>query len=335
LEDIALTSSTTTRRQLLLEAGAAATALSFCSPLRLALASEATAVAKARDARPAAAAGVVAIGALTVIRRGCGALRSTGEPGFWGEPKDLRAIQKLLHRVVRLGVNFIDTADAYGPGVSERLLYETLHPYPKDLVIATKGGFVHSSRDIYESDGSPQHLRDACEASLKRLHLERIDLYQLHVIDPRVPVEESMGELARLQQEGKIRHVGVSNFGLEDLRKARQIVKVVSVQNAYNVRNRDSEAVLNYCAANEIAFLPWAPLARPDENVTEPPAVLQALQNIADNRHKSTAQVALAWLLARSPVILPIPGTSSTQHLEENVAAASIKLTPEELTLLG
>jgi pyridoxine 4-dehydrogenase len=323
------------RRQILLQTGAAATALSHGSLLQAGPLTDFFNFTKTHRRKPAAAAGTVAISDLMVNRMGFGAMRITGEPGFWGEPKDLREVRKLLHRVITLGVNFIDTADAYGPGVSERLLYETLHPYPKDLVIATKGGFVRPSRERYEKDGSPQHLRAACEASLKRLHLERIDLYQLHVIDPNIPVEESLGELARLQNEGKIRYVGVSNFELTDLQKARPIVKVASVQNAYNVRNRGSQAVLDYCTANAIAFLPWAPLAREDQNHTEPSPQVQALQNIADARQISTAQVALAWLLARSPVILPIPGTSSVEHLEENVAAASIQLTPEELAQLG
>jgi len=330
-----MTPKTISRRRLLLEAGAAATTLSHGSLLEAGSLADIFDFAKVRRGKPAAAAGTVSIGDLTVNRMGFGAMRITGEPGFWGEPDDLRQARTLLHRVIKLGVNFIDTADAYGPGVSERLLYETLHPYSKDLVIATKGGFVRPSRERFEKDGSPQHLREACEASLKRLHLERIDLYQLHVIDPKVPVEESLGELARLQQEGKIRHVGVSNFELADLQKARPIVNVVSVQNNYNVRDRGSEAVLNYCTANGIAFLPWAPLAREDQGRTEPSPPVQALQTIADTRHISTAQAALAWLLARSPMILPIPGTSSVEHLEENIAAASIQLTPEELTQLG
>jgi pyridoxine 4-dehydrogenase len=297
--------------------------------------SETSPLAHARGHKPAAASGTIAIGDLRVNRMGFGAMRITGEPGFWGEPKDLPQVQKLLHRVIELGVNFIDTADAYGPGVSERLLYETLHPYPKDLVIATKGGFVRPAQERYESDGSARHLREACEASLRRLHLERIDLYQLHVIDPKVPIEESLGELARLQREGKIRNVGVSNIELPDLQKAQQIVKVASVQNIYNVRNRGSQAVLDHCTASGIAFLPWSPLARPENDEAESSTALQALQNVAESRHISTAQVALAWLLGRSPMILPIPGTSSTEHLEENVAAAAIKLTPAELAILG
>jgi pyridoxine 4-dehydrogenase len=328
-----MTSKLIGRRQVLLNACTAAAVLPLCSLLETACVSEPASMAISQ--KPAAAAGRITVGDLKVNRMGFGAMRITGEPGFWGEPKDLGQVQKMLHRVLDLGVNFIDTADAYGPGVSERLLYETLHPYPKDLVIATKGGFVRPSQERYESDGSARHLREACEASLKRLHLERIDLYQLHVVDPKVPLEESLGELARLQRAGKIRNIGISNVELPDLLKARQIVKVVSVQNIYNVRNRGSEAVLNYCSANGIAFLPWSPLGRPENNEQESSAQWQALQDVADSRHISTAQAALAWLLERSPMILPIPGTSSTEHLEENVAAAAIKLKPEEMARLA
>jgi aryl-alcohol dehydrogenase-like predicted oxidoreductase len=264
---------------------------------------------------------------------GLGAMRITG-PGIWGEPPDAAGARKLLRRAVDLGVNLIDTADAYGPEVSERLISEALHPYPKDLVIATKGGLTRPTRERWDHDARPEHLRQACEASLRRLRLERIDLYQLHAPDPKVPLADSMGELARLQREGKIRHVGVSNFSIDELRLARSIVKVVSVQNRYNVGDRHSEDVLGVCATDGIAFLPWAPLGgREREASKSGPALV--LGQVARQRGISETQAALAWLLVRSPVILPIPGTSSVAHLEENVAAAVLRLTPEELKWIG
>lgn len=284
--------------------------------------------------RPAGAAGTFAIGGdLTVHRMGFGAMRVTG-PGIWGDPPDPAGARKLLRRAVELGVNLIDTADAYGPEVSERLIAEALRPYPKDLVIATKGGLTRPAQERWDHDGRPEHLRQACEASLRRLRLDRIDLYQLHAPDPKVPLADSMGELARLQREGKIRHVGVSNFGLDELRLARRIVKVVSVQNRYNVGDRRSEDVLGVCAADGIAFLPWAPLAGREREASRSGSI-EVLGQVARARGISDIQAALAWLLARSPVLLPIPGTSSIAHLEENVAATALRLSPEEMKRIG
>jgi aryl-alcohol dehydrogenase-like predicted oxidoreductase len=284
--------------------------------------------------QPARAAGTFLLGGdLPVRRMGFGAMRVTG-PGIWGDPPDPAAARKLLRRVVELGVNLVDTADAYGPEVSERLICEALHPYPAELVIATKGGLTRPARERWDHDARPEHLRAACEASLRRLRLERIPLYQLHAPDPNVPLADSVGELARLQREGKIRHVGVSNVSVAELKLARSIVKVVSVQNRYNVGDRQSDDVLAACAADGLAFLPWAPLAGSEREASRSAAV-EALGQVARRRGVTDTQAALAWLLARSPVILPIPGTSSTAHLEENVAAASVRLGPEELKQIG
>ncbi|RPI13789.1 MAG: aldo/keto reductase [Lysobacterales bacterium] len=286
-----------------------------------------------RAASPAAAAGTITIGKdLVVNRLGFGAMRVTGE-GIWGPPEDREAAIRLLRRVVELGVDFIDTADSYGPGTSEELIAAALHPYPRGLVIATKGGIVRPAREQWERDGRPQHLREACEASLKRLRLERIDLYQLHAIDPQVPLEESLGELSRLQKEGKIRHVGVSNFKADELERARRIVDVVSVQNRYNVADRSSDPVLAACERDGIAFIPWSPLSQgPRDAGAESRAKLEAL---AAKRGVSVPHAAVAWLLARSKVMLPIPGTSKVKHLEDNVAAAAMRLTPEEMREIG
>lgn len=287
-----------------------------------------------RGANPAAAAGTFTLGGdLPVHRMGFGAMRVTG-PGIWGAPADPAEARKLLRRAVELGVDLLDTADAYGPEVSENLIREALHPYPKGLVIATKGGLVRPARERWDRDGRPEHLRQACEGSLRRLRLERIDLYQLHAPDPKVPLAESIGELARLQREGKIRHIGVSNVGLEELRLARGIAKVVSVQNRYNVGDRRSDDVLRVCAADGIGFLPWAPLAGREREAGRSGSI-EALGRLARSRGITETQAALAWLLARSPVVLPIPGTSSVAHLEENVAAAALRLTPEELARIG
>ena len=279
----------------------------------------------------AAAAGTLTIGGdLTVNRMGFGAMRLTGE-GIWGEPKDPAEARRVLRRAVDLGVNFIDTADAYGPEVNERLIAETLHPYPRGLVIATKGGQTRPSAGQWVPDGRPEHLREACEGSLKRLKLERIDLYQFHWPDPKVPVEESVGELARLRTEGKIRHVGVSNFSADELQRVRRIVPIVSVQNRYNVADRASEDVLAVCTREGIAFIPWAPIARGSVEKL----VSDGLEAVAKQHAASVFQVAIAWLLAKSPVMLPIPGTSSVAHVEENVAAARLKLGAEDLARLG
>ncbi|HEY7379064.1 MAG TPA: aldo/keto reductase [Steroidobacteraceae bacterium] len=286
----------------------------------------------ASNSAPAAAAGTIRVGGdLLVNRMGFGAMRITGE-GIWGEPKDPAEARRLLRRALDLGVNFIDTADAYGPEVSERLIAEALHPYPRGLVIATKGGLTRPSAPEWVPDGRPEHLRAACEASLKRLKLERIDLYQFHGPDAKVPIEDSIGELARLQEQGKIRHVGVSNFDVDQLTRARRIVPIVSVQNRYNVTDRSSEDVLAVCARDGIAFIPWAPVAR---GSSEKLASSNGLDAVAKEHGVSVFQAAIAWLLARSPAMLPIPGTSSIEHLEENVAAARIKLSAADLTRIG
>ena len=272
----------------------------------------------------AAAAGYVTLGGdLRVPRLGFGAMHLAGE-GIWGPPKDPAAGRRVLQRAVQLGVRFIDTADSYGPAVSEQAIADALHPYADGLVIATKGGIVRPDRPTWAPEGSPAHLRAACEASLRRLRVERIDLYQLHTIDPRVPLEESMGELARLREEGKVRHVGVSNFGVDELARARRIVPIVSVQNRYNVADRSSEAVLEVCERDGIAFIPWRPLALAAGDATHP--ARRELERKAAQQGWSVPQAALAWLLARSPVMLPIPGTANETHLEELVAAAGSRL---------
>jgi aryl-alcohol dehydrogenase-like predicted oxidoreductase len=278
------------------------------------------------------AASITIGGDLKVSRLGFGAMRITG-PGIWGDPPDPSAARRLLRRAIELGIDFIDTADSYGPEVSERLIAEALHPYPEGLVIATKGGIIRPGADQWVRDGRPAHLREACLASLKRLRVGRIDLYQLHAIDPRVPLEDSLGELARLQAEGLIRHVGVSNFDAGDLARARRIVEVVSVQNRYNVSDRSSDAVLAICERDGLAFIPWSPLsAAPRDGRAGARAGLEAW---AARRGVSFSQAATAWLLARSPAMLPIPGTSSIEHLEDNTVAASLRFTPEELLEIG
>jgi pyridoxine 4-dehydrogenase len=268
-------------------------------------------------------------GDMVVGRLGYGAMRLCG-PGVWGEPGDPEGARKVLRRVVELGVTFIDTSDAYGPEVNERFIADTLHPYPEGLVVATKGGLVRPRREAWDRDGRPEHLRAACEASLKRLRRERIDLYQFHAPDPRVPFEDSVGTLAELRAEGKIRHIGLSNVGVDQLRKARRLVPIVSVQNRYNIADRSSEDVLAECTREGIAFLPWYPLEAGGSADGK-----GALARVAARHQATPAQIALAWLLARSPVMLPIPGTSSIAHLEENVAAAGIQLSPDDLAELS
>ena len=281
----------------------------------------------------AADAGKLAIGdRLNVNRLGYGAMRVTGA-GIWGDPPDPEAARGLLRRAVALGVNFIDTADSYGPGTSERLIAEALHPYPPGLVIATKGGIVRPARERWDRDGRPEHLRAACEASLARLRLECIDLYQLHAIDPKVPLEDSVGELARLKAEGKVRHVGVSNFDAAELARARAIVEIVSVQNRYNVADRSSDPVLEVCEHDGLVFIPWSPLTQSPNDSAAPRRA--ALERIARLRRWSFADAALAWLLTRSPAILPIPGTASVQHLEANVDAAGLRLSAAEMREVG
>src|SRR5262245_289350 len=274
----------------------------------------------------AAAAGSIEIGGDLVVRRlGFGAMRVTGR-GIWGEPPDEGQAKATLRRVVDLGVNFIDTADSYGPEVSERLIAETLYPYPDDLVIATKGGLVRPGPGRWEPDGRPGHLREACEGSLRRLRLDQIPLYQFHRPDPRVPLADSLGALVQLKDEGKIRHIGVSNVSEAQLRAAQEFAPVVSVQNRYNAADRKSEELVNSCELEQIAFLPWAPIQQADGN----PAVAEAAR-----RHgASPQQIVLAWLLARSPQMLPIPGTGSPEHAEANVAAAAIELSPDEVAAI-
>jgi aryl-alcohol dehydrogenase-like predicted oxidoreductase len=278
-------------------------------------------------------AGTIVIGGdLVVNRLGFGAMRLSG-PGIWGDPADRDAAIRMLQHAVQLGVNFIDTADAYGPEANERLIADALFPYPAGLAIATKGGIVRPSQDRWDRDGRPSHLRAACEASLKRLRIERIDLYQFHSIDPLVPLEDSLGEIARLQREGKIRHVGVSNFTSGELARARRVVNVVSVQNRYNVSDRASDTVLTTCERDRLAFIPWSPLSQSPREAREGPRA--RLAEWADARGASFAQAAIAWLLARSPAMLPIPGTSSPAHLESNMAAAALTLSAKELAAIG
>jgi pyridoxine 4-dehydrogenase len=268
-------------------------------------------------------------GDLEVHRLGFGAMRVTGE-GIWGPPEDREEAKRLLRRVVEVGIDLIDTADSYGPEVSENLIAETLHPYPDGLVIATKGGLRRSGPGQWPRDARPERLKECCEASLRRLKLDRIDVYRLHSPDPQVPVEDSVGALRELQQEGKIRHVGVSNVSVDELERARAVADVVTVQNRYNLEYRRSEAVLDACEAAGIGFIPWFPLATGDLAGSGGP-----LDRIARERGVTPAQIALAWLLARSPVMLPIPGTSSVEHLEENMAAAGIELSSDEVSEIG
>ena len=263
-------------------------------------------------------------GDLPVNRLGFGAMRITGE-GIWGWPPDRNNALKVLKRAVELGVNLIDTADAYGPETSELLIAEALHPYPKGLVIATKGGLTRPGPSQWVPNGRPEHLKQAVEMSLKRLRLERIDLYQLHTIDPRVPLEASLGALKEMQDAGKIRHVGLSNVSPEEIVRARKVVPIVSVQNQYNIEDRKWEKTLVYCEKEGLGFMPWSPIGGGRGLKPE-----NALEKAARDRGASVIQVALAWLLERSPVMLPIPGTSSIAHLEENVAAEKLKLTPAE-----
>jgi len=276
----------------------------------------------------AAAAGTVKLGDLTVNRMGFGAMRACG-PQVWGPPRDRGAAHAVLRRAVELGVNFFDTADSYGPHVDEELIAEALHPYPPGFVIGTKGGLLRPRPSAWEPCGRPEHLRQAIEGSLRRLRLERIDLYQLHAPDPRVPFEDSVGALAEAQRAGKIRHVGLSNVTVKQLEQARRICPVVSVQNAYHLGDRSSEDVLAACDRLGIAFLPWYPLGAG--------AVLAKanVRKVAARREATPAQVALAWLLAKSSRMLPIPGTASLAHLEENVAAASLRLSAEDLAALN
>jgi pyridoxine 4-dehydrogenase len=268
-----------------------------------------------------AASGIFRIGNdLPIWRLGFGAMRITGK-GIWGEPKDRNESIRVLRRAIELGINFIDTADSYGPGVSERIIAEALHPYPADLVIATKGGYDRPGPDEWVMNGRPEHLRTACDDSLRRLRLERIDLYQLHRIDPKVPAEDQLGTLKDLQAQGKIKHIGLSEVTVAQIEHARAIVPIVTVQNRYSLADRQAEDILEYCEREKIGFIPWFPLGGGNLAV-----MAGALSRMAAEINITTSQLALAWLLWRSPVMLPIPGTSHVGHLEENVATASLKL---------
>ena len=265
----------------------------------------------------------------TVRRLGFGAMRLTG-PGIWGEPEDPDECRRVLRRAVELGVNLIDTADSYGPEVSERLIAEALHPYPDDLVIATKGGLTRAGPGQWSRDGRPEHLREACEGSLRRLKLDRIELYQLHAPDENVPYEESLGALIELREEGKIAHIGISNVSVELLEQALAMTEVVTVQNRYNLAERASEDVLDACTERGMGFIPWFPLATGKLAQSGGP-----LDDAARAHDATPGQIALAWLLGRSPIMLPIPGTAKVSHLEENIAAARVRLDDDELRSLA
>lgn len=277
----------------------------------------------------AAAAGTIEIGGdLTVNRFGFGAMRLTGS-GIWGEPADKAEAQRVLRRVIDLGINFIDTADSYGPAVSEQLIADTLYPYPDELVIATKGGLTRPGPGRWVPNGRPDYLRKQCESSLKRLRVDEIDLYQFHRPDPKVPFEESIGALLQLKDEGKIRHIGLSNVTVDQLKQAEKLTPIVSVQNRYNVFERESEDVLEQCSLEEIAFLPWRPVGGGE--LEEQKGVLR---DVAAKYKATPTQLALAWLLSHSPVMLPIAGTSKVSHLEENLAAVGLDVAPSDLAEL-
>ncbi len=277
---------------------------------------------------PAAASGTITIGGdLTVRRLGFGAMRVTGE-GIWGDPPDPDTAVEVLRRAVELGVNFIDTADSYGPEVSEELIARALHPYPDDLVIATKAGLLRPGPGRWDTDGRPEHIREACNGSLKRLQAEHIDLYQFHRPDPKVPLEDSIGTFVELQQEGKVRHIGISNVDETQLARAQAVAAIVSVQNRYNPTDRASDWAIDLCERDGLAFLPWAPIGggREDSDV---------VAEVAAAHEATPRQVVLAWLLARSPAVLPIPGTGSLDHLASNVAAAGLELTDDEVSAIN
>jgi pyridoxine 4-dehydrogenase len=273
----------------------------------------------------AGVAGTIDVGGdLTVNRLGFGAMRITGD-GIWGPPADRDEAKAVLRRAVELGVTFIDTADSYGPHVSEELIAEALHPYPDDLVIATKGGLERPGPGRWTANGQPEHLIEACEGSLRRLQLDYIPLYQFHRVDPAVPLEDSIGTLVNLKEQGKIRHIGLSNVTEDELRQAQRITPIVSIQNRYNLGDRQSESLVDLCEQEQLVFLPWAPIQDLDN-----PTVRQ----VAQDHDATPRQIVLAWLLARSPAILPIPGTGTVSHLEDNIAAAGIKLSPAEVESL-
>jgi pyridoxine 4-dehydrogenase len=283
----------------------------------------------ATDTRPIARSGTFNLGDLTVHRLGFGAMRITG-PGIWGEPADRAECVRVLRRAVELGVDLIDTADSYGPEVSEEIIHEALYPYPEGLTIATKAGLVRTGPNVWWPVGRPEYLRQECEMSLRRLGVDRIDLFQLHRIDALVPTAEQFGLLADLVAEGKVRHVGLSEVSVDEIKAAQAVVPVVSVQNLYNLTNRQSEAVLDYCESESLGFIPWAPIA--SGNLAKPGG---AVDQIAGATGATASQVALAWLLHRSPVVLPIPGTSSVSHLEENCGAATVELSEEQVKTLS
>jgi aryl-alcohol dehydrogenase-like predicted oxidoreductase len=280
------------------------------------------------ETQAAAAAGTVALAELRVNRLGLGAMRICG-PNIWGPPEDRASAHRVLRKAIELGINFLDTADSYGPHVDEELIAEALHPYSKGLVIGTKGGLLRPRPSAWDPDGRPEHLKRALDGSLKRLKLERIDLYQLHAPDPKVPFADSVGALADAQRAGKIRHIGVSNISVNQLEEARRICTIVSVQNQYNLEDRSSEDVLKACERLGIAFLPWFPLGAGSALKSE------RVKAVSRKTKATPAQVLLAWLLAKSPVMLPIPGTASIPHLEENVAAAALRLGAEDLAALA
>jgi aryl-alcohol dehydrogenase-like predicted oxidoreductase len=269
------------------------------------------------------------IGELAVNRLGFGAMRVIDNGDIWGEPRDRGHAHKVLRRAVELGINFFDTAESYGPQTDETLIAEALHPYPKGFVIATKCGLARPSPGRWDADGRPEKIRKDLEGSLKRLRLERIDLYQLHTIDPKVPLEESLGVMVDAQRAGKVRHIGVSNFNVKQLERARKVATIVSVQNRYSLADRASEDVLQHCEKLGIAFLPWYPLGAGSA------LKVARVKKLAEKLKATPAQVSIAWLLAKSPVMLPIPGTGKIAHLEENVAAAKLKLSREDLAALG
>jgi pyridoxine 4-dehydrogenase len=269
------------------------------------------------------------LGDLEVNRLGFGAMRILGDPNIWGPPKDPATAKKVLRRAYELGVNFFDTAESYGPHTDEMVIAEAMHPYPKDLVIGTKCGLVRPKPSRWDEDGRPEKLKRDLEGSLKRLKLDCLHLWQLHAPDPKVPLEESLGAMVEAQRAGKVRHLGVSNFSVKELERARKVATVVSVQNRYSLGERKSDDVLAYCEKHGIAFLPWYPLG--DGSALR----LARVKKLAEKKKATPAQVAIAWLLAKSPVMLPIPGTGNVAHLEENVAAAKLKLSKEDLAALG
>ncbi|MGE5203419.1 MAG: aldo/keto reductase [Acidobacteriota bacterium] len=270
----------------------------------------------------------IRLGQLEVNRLGFGAMRVVGNDQVWGEPRDRGHAHKVLRRAFELGMNFFDTAESYGPHTDEILIAEALHPYPKGLVVATKCGLTRPRPGSWDADCRPEKLRSDLEGSLKRLKLERIDLYQLHTVDPKVPLEVSVGTLADMQREGKVRHIGLSNVSVKELEAARRIVPIVSVQNRYGLADRGSEDVLRHCEKHEIAFLPWYPLGAGSA------VRASSVKTVAKKIGARPAQVVLAWLLAKSPVLLPIPGTNSLEHLEENAGATGLRLEPEDLLAL-